>query len=316
MSVRGWLLCALLLSPNAFSAPRTEADRLKEWKLSAAVVLSRRGDANSLATAALLSPTDGPELSARASELAPESATFAWVRLRLCALAPPCDFRDAATAMRWVAPANPAAWLPTLNVAFKDGDIVETERVLFDMSQGKHFAVYAVAVAVLMFDALKAAANSLPTDTAASDASRLALVISVAAAKLVPSFTTIEEVCRDPAPGTERRDACMKIARTLQRGDTMRGEFAGISIEKHLVAPDSKEAVALAERRRVLESQQSLAANFDTPLLPWSKNAHARWHLARMRSLPREQDVLLAILREQGTPSYPAVPAPAPAPAQ
>jgi hypothetical protein len=314
MSVRGWLLCALLLSPSAFGAPRTESDRLKEWKISAAVVLSARGDANSLATAALLSPTQGPELAARASALAPESATFAWVRLRLCAIAPPCDFRDAATAMRWVAPANPAAWLPTLNVAFKDGDTVETERVLFDMSQGKHFAVYATDVAVLMFDALKAVAKSLPMNSADSDASRLSLAIIVAAAKLVPPFTTLEEVCRESAPGTERHDACMKIARTLQRGDTVRGELAGITIEKRLVAPDSKEALALSERRRVLESQESLAGHFDTPLLPWSKNAHARWHLARMRALPREQDVLLAILREQGTPSNPPVPAPPPAP--
>ncbi len=313
MSVRDWLLCALLLASPALSAQRTESDRLKEWKISAAALLSARGDANSLVTAALLSPTDGPELSARASELAPESATFAWVRLRLCALTPPCNIRDAATAMRWVAPSNPAAWLPTLNVAFKDGDTVETERVLFDMSQGKHFEVYATDVAVLMFDALTATAKSLPPNYADSDAGRLSLVISVATAKLVPSFTTLEEACRESAPGTERHDACMKISRTLQRGDTVRGEFAGISIEKHLVAPESKETLALGERRRTLELQESLAAHFDTPLLPWSKNAHARWHLARMRALPREQDVLLAILREQGTPSNPPVPAPPPA---
>jgi hypothetical protein len=313
MSVRGWLLCALLLSPPAFSAVRSENDKLREWKISAAVVLSSRGDANSLAAAAMLSPTDGPVLAARASDLAPESATFAWVRLRLCAISPPCDFRDAATAMRWVAPDNPAAWLPTLGAAAKDSDAIQTERVLFDMSQGKHFEVYAIDVAVLMFDALTAAEKSLPRSYAASDESRLSLVISVAAAKLVPSFMTIEEVCREASPGTERHDACLKIARKLQRGDTVHGELAGITIEKHLVAPDSSEALALAERRRVLEYQVSSAQRFDAPLLPWSKNAHARSHLARMRALHREQDVILAILREQGTALYPPAQGPAPA---
>jgi hypothetical protein len=305
MSVRGWLLCALLLPPPAFSAAHMENDKLREWKISASVVLAARGDANSLATAAMLSPATGPELAWRASELAPDSVPIAWVRLRLCAITPHCDFRDAATAMRWIAADNPAAWLPTLSVAFKEGDTVEIERVLFDMSQGKHFDVYAMPVAVLMFDALTAADKSLPKTYAASDEDRLSLVIGVSAAKLVPSFTSLEEICRDSAPGTERRDACLKIARKLQRSDTVHGELAGITIEKHTVAPDSREALALTERRRVLESLVSLAAKFDTPLLPWSKSTHARWHLDQMRSLPREQDVLLAILREQGTPSLP-----------
>lgn len=305
MSVRGWFLCALLLSSPAFSAAHTENDKLREWKISASVVLAARGDAKSLAAAAMLSPASGPELAWRASVLAPDSVPIAWVRLRLCAITPACDFRDAATAMRWIAADNPAAWLPTLGVAFKEGDTVEIERVLFDMSQGKHFDVYAMPIAVLMFDALTATAKSLPKTYAADDASRLSLVIGVSAAKLVPSFTTLEEVCRDSAPGTERRDACVKIARKLQRSDTVHGELAGIAIEKHTVAQDSRESLALGERRRVLESLVSLAAKFDTPLLPWSKSTHARWHLDQMRALPREQDVLLAILREQGTPSMP-----------
>jgi hypothetical protein len=312
MSVRGWFLCVLLLPPPVLSATHTENDKLREWKISASVVLAARGDANSLATAAMLSPAGGPELAWRASVLAPDSVPIAWVRLRLCAITPGCDFRDAATAMRWVAADNPAAWLPTLNQAYKEGDTVEIERVLFDMSQGKHFDVYAMPVAVLMFDALSAAEKSLPKTFAASEDSRLSLVLGVSAAKLVPSFASLEEICRDSTPGTERREACVKIAHKLQRSDTVHGELAGIIIEKHAVAPESKEALALTERRRVLESLESLAAKFDTPLLPWSKSAHARWHLDQMRALPREQDVLLAILREQGTPSMPVSGAPSP----
>src|SRR5580692_10411477 len=229
-------------------------------KISASVVLAARGDANSLATAAMLSPAGGPELAWRASVLAPDSVPIAWVRLRLCAITPGCDFRDAATAMRWIAADNPAAWLPTLNVAFKEGDTVEIERVLYDMSQGKHFDVYAMPVAVMMFDALSAAEKSLPKTYAANDETRLSLVIGVSAAKLIPPFTSLEEICRDSAPGTERRDACVKIARKLQRSDTVHGELAGLTIEKHTVAADSREALALGERRRVLDSLVTLAA--------------------------------------------------------
>jgi len=35
-------------------------------------------------------------------------------------------------------------------------------------------------------------------------------------------------------------------------------------------------------------------------LLPWLRNKRARWRLARMRSTQREEDVCLAIIREQG----------------
>jgi hypothetical protein len=315
MRVRGWLLCATLLSQTVLAGSHADSDKLRDWKSTAAAVLSARGDASSLATAALLSARDGPELAARASALAADSAPLAWVSLRLCATTAGCDFRDAATAMRWVDADNPAAWLPTLAVAYKDKDTVEIERILFDMSQGKRIAVYALPIAVLMFDALKSAARSLPRAFAGSDAARLALVRSVAAARLVPSFTTVEEVCRESVAGTERREACLKIAKKLERGDTVSGELAGLSIEKHSLPADSREARMLAERRHVLEWQSGAAERFDSPLLPWLINAHARWHLARMRALPREQDVILTILREQGTPLEPPAPQQSPQPA-
>jgi hypothetical protein len=301
MYLRGWLMCAVLMAQPALSATHAENDRLRAWKITAVAVLSARSDANSVATAAMLSPAAGPELAARASELAPDSAPLAWVHLRLCAITPGCDIRAAATAMRWVAADNPAAWLPTLGVAQRERDTVEIERILVDMSQGGHFEVYAIPVAVLMFDALKAVAASLPRSFADNDASRLALVIGVANAKLVPTFAAIEEVCRESAALPSRHESCQKIARKLQRGDTVSGELAGLAIEKHAFLPESKEAHAISERRHLLEWQAAAAARFDEPLLPWLKKPHARWHLARMRTLHREQDVVLAILREQGT---------------
>ena len=301
--LRGCLISVLLFAQPLLAAPQPDAERLRAWKVAAVAVLSSRGDANSLATAALLSVSGGPQLAARASELAPDSEPLAWVNLRLCATTAGCDFRDAATAMRWVDADNAAAWLPTLAVAQRDRDMVETERILFDMSQGKYANLYTMPVAVLMFDALNAVAESLPRDVVTSDATRLELVLAIAGARLVPSFTPLEEACREPAAGTERRDACVKIAHKLQRGDTLGGEIAGLMIEKHLVPPEAREHRLLGERRHALEAQMAAARRYDAPLLPWVWNAHARWHLARMRTLHRETDVMLAILREQGAPA-------------
>ena len=307
MALRGWLVCALLLGQPALAAPNEARARLHDWKLAAISALAARGDANSLATAAMLSTAGGAELAARASALAPESAPLAWINLRLCAVTMGCDFRDAATAMRWVDADNPIAWLPTLDVAAHDRDAVEVERILLDMSQGKRIMAYTVPVSVLMFDALEAVAPVLPRDVVGSDASRLALVMAIAQARLVPVFTALEDACRDSPSVPERRDACLKIARRLQRSDTVAGELAGIAIERRTWPPDSHEARALAERRRTLEWQQRTAERFDSPLLPWVKPRHTRWHLGQMRSLQREQDVLLAVMHEQKAPASPPV---------
>lgn len=308
MKLHGWLACALLLVQPALAAPNEARTRLHDWKLAAISALAARGDANSLATAAMLSTAGGAELAVRASELAPESAPLAWIKLRLCALTMGCDFRDAATAMRWVDADNPIAWLPTLDVAQHDQDTVEVERILFDMSQGKRFMAYTVPVSVLMFDALDAVAPELPREVVDTDASRLALVMAIAQARLVPAFSALEDACRDSPQGSERRDSCLTIARRLQHSDTVAGELAGIALERRTWPPESREARTLAERRRLLDWQQRTAERFDSPLLPWVRPRHTRWHLEQMRALHREQDVLLAVIQAQKTPaSVPAV---------
>lgn len=314
MVTRCWLVLAVLLAHSQLSlgegaapkpVPRVETEKLRHWKAAAVAALTVRADANSLATAAVLSGSGGPELATRASEFAPENAAIAWIRLRLCANTAGCDFRDAATALRWVDADNPAAWLPTLAAAQKDRDAVEVDRVLADMAQGSRFDLYWNPITVLMFDTLKSAAKVLPGPYAGNDASRLALVMGIANAKMIPSFLTLKEACRESTPGSPRRESCLKVALALQQGDTVIGQMAGLALEERFLPADGKEARTIVERRHLLEWRLSEAGKFDQPLLPWLKNAHARWRLARMRGLRREEDVVLAILREQGSPIYP-----------
>lgn len=288
-------LCAMLLAGEASA----------DWSRQAALALVDRGDAHSLATAALLDAGAGPEWAARASALAPDDAAIAWIRLRACAARPGCDVREAATALRWIDADNAAAWLPTLSAAVKDKDRVEIDRVLTDMAQGRHFDLYWNPIVVMMVDTLKHAAKRLPAGAPNGDAARLAAVVGIAAARLIPPFQPVGEACREAAAGTDRHEACLKVARLLQQGDTVVGEIFGCGLEKRQLPVDSKEARALAEHRRVLEWRMASTGKFDLPLLPWLRNAHARWRIARMRSLPREQDVVLAVLREQALPLYP-----------
>ncbi len=289
------------------------ADKYQTWRAEAAATLTARADANSLATAAALryaGPAYGAKmvgakagpsalgLAARASELAPQNASIGWLHLQLCSSTPACDIRDVATAMRWVDADNGAAWLQTLAAAQKDRDVTEVDRILADMAHGERFDFYWNRIVVLMVDALDAAHDQLPSGFAASDSARLTTVSGIASGEVIPPFTALVDACRDSSAAAERRDLCLRLSRTMQRGDTIVAQMVGFSIERRLLAPDSKEARAIAERRHVLEWRVAAAAKFDNPLLPWTKNARARARLAQMRAMPREEDVCIAILRE------------------
>jgi len=286
------------------SHPHAAADKYQIWGTAAATALIARADANSLATAAALrymGPGLKPsplELAARASELAPEDASIGWLHLQLCGNTPTCDVRDVATVLRWVDADNGAAWLQNLAAAQKDRDETEVDRILTDMAQGTRFDFYWNRLVVLMVDALYAARDDLPNGFAASDAARLNFVSRIASAEIIPSFSALQEACRESSAIPGRRDACLKLSKTMQRGDTVIAQITGFSIERRLHAPDSKEARAIAQRRHVLEWRVAAAAQLDSPLLPWTKNAHARARLAQMRAMPREEDVCIAILRK------------------
>jgi hypothetical protein len=313
MTARCLLLLVLVLAqvtvafagrPNSGAA----VDKFGAWRDRAAQALIARADADSLATAAALrfigatatpdSSKAALELAARASELAPQNPGIGWLHLRLCASTPACDIRNVATVMRWVDADNGAAWLPTLAAAQKDKDTTEVDRVLADMARGKHFDLYFNRVVVLMFDALAGARKDLPGSYAASDASRFATVDGIAAGEIIPRFSPLLDACRESAAAPDRRELCLKLSKTMQRGDTVIAQLIGFNLEQRLLAPDSKEAHVIGERRHVLEWRAAEASKFDAPLLPWLKNARARERLAQMRALPREEDVCIAILKQ------------------
>jgi hypothetical protein len=310
-----WVLALVLAAPWSMGwcamAPQAPpgADKYQAWCAAAALQLAARTDANSLATAAALmfaGSRRGPKVDAaalglvsRASALAPDDDAIAWLRLELCANAPDCDFRDAATTMRWIAADNAAAWMPTLMLAQRDRDSTEIDRILADMALGKRFDVYWNRINVMMFDTLENL-TSLRGGAFGSDAGRLYLVAGIASVEAIPTYFPLINACREPKSGPDRREACLKLSKTMQQGDAVTTQIAGLAIEKRFVSPDGKEAHALDERRRTLDYRVKASAKFNDPLLPWLRNARARRLIARMRLAHREEDVCISILRELG----------------
>jgi hypothetical protein len=312
-----WMHSALALGTGSLECTVAPgAGKYPAWRADAAQVLARRGDARSLATAAALcfvasgararaEPAAGRgavDLAARASELDPQSPSIGWLRLQLCASSAGCDIREAATTLRWVDADNGAVWLPTLAAAQKDNDSAEIDRILSDMAEGSRFDFYWNPTVVLLFDGLKRASGDLPPHYLLSDLARLSEALLVAGNEIVPPLGTVTNACRDPA-SAERRESCLKLARVMQKADTVAAQLVGLHIEKHLVLADGKEARSLAERRRVLEWRES-SANLDDGL-PWLRNAMARERIAEMRAAPREEDVDIAFLRKHRLPLDP-----------
>jgi hypothetical protein len=311
-----WLVLASALSVNIADAapPKTEADNYAAWRAAAARALEARADARSLATAAALTVAGPPsrsktdtaraataalDLAVKASELEPNDPAIAWLRLKLCSDAPGCDIRDAATTMRWVDADNGAAWLPTLAGAQRDKDTVQVDRVLADMAEGTRFDLYGNRTAVMIFDALKRTRAQLPANYLKSDLTRLTEAMDIAGAAVIPSFSPVINACREAAT-MERREACLNLSKTMQKADAVIAQLVGFAIEKRLTPADSKEMRLIAERRRLLEWRTASANVSDTPLLPWLRNARARSRLAKMRAMPREEDVCIALLKEHG----------------
>jgi hypothetical protein len=309
----GVLALTAICGASAWGARAANAaDNTAEWRAEAARVLAAHGDANSLAASAALiflgpatrstadtgkAAASALTFAARASELAPNDPVINWLRLLVCSNAPACDIREAATTLRWVDAENGAAWLPTLAAAQKDRDTIEIDRVLSDMAEGKRFDVYASRAAVLMFDAIKHARGALPKGYLDSDFARLTEAIGVANAAFIPSFSPLINACREAASATQR-EACMRLSHTMQAADAAMTQLAGFAIERRLTPNDAKELHSIAERRRLLEWRVSASNLADSQVLPWMKNARARSRLAMMRSLPREEDVCIAVLRE------------------
>ena len=300
----------------AASARTTGAPRPAPWLGAAIGLLGTRGDASSLATAALLgrSGASALALANRAAQLAPDDAAIGWVDLRVCASTPGCDSRGIAAAMRWLDPDNAAAWLPTLDSAVGTHDDEETSRVLTHMARGSSLDFYWNPIVARAFDALRSIAARIPGHPLDSDTAILAAVERAAGRLIVPPLSALATVCRNSRSGSPRRTACEKIAQLLRHADTIDAQYAGYSIGRRFARYGSPGFRALGEARRVLEWRVANAARFDAPLLPWLRSAHARWRVEQMRTLTRQEDVIIAVLRHQGMPIDPPPPPPAPTP--
>jgi len=275
--------------------------------------LAAQSDSASLATGALLAnvPAESVdastaqwlaqrklELAAHASLAAPANPIYAWIYLQLCRQTSGCDVGQGARSLREVDADNAAGWLTDLVEAQHRGDASALELTLQRMAAATRFDEYWVPVAVSVDAALSGDSTALPRPRPQQSAFELlATSIALANATIYPPFRELFDACTQPAPAP-RHAYCLRLARTMERADTVLIQGFGFRLERGLLAPDSDEAADAARRQRVFEWRRSQTPN-DQGRGSWSMNRLARHRLALMQQYSHEDDVMIALLKER-----------------
>ena len=167
-----------------------------QWSVGTARELAVRGDAKSLATAALLLRSANSlgasdalhaiDLADRAAQAAPDDNAIGWIHLRICEQTPGCDLPGAATTLRWVDADNAAPWLSMLSAAIRDKDEPAVDHALAGMAAAKRFYLYWNPTVTMVFDTLKSAGATAPPGMSKADHSRLDAAFGLSIAVMPP----------------------------------------------------------------------------------------------------------------------------------
>jgi hypothetical protein len=307
------LLLLIIASSMAYAAPQEpDAESLTGAMTRASSLLAARSDPDSLAAAALfIAITDAAQaeqLAGRASAAAPKRPELLWLHAQLCKDVPGCNRKPIDAKLRALDPSNGATFLPALQEVGPDSDPASADRLIAAVAKSKRIDFYWNPLIAHLSSAV------ITTRTLAPGPAVIA-VIGAASAVVIPPVAGASLPCRDWIPRQERRAECRSIARAFLQGDTAVAEAAGQNLTEALWAPDSPEARAAKEARRVLVYQVS--TNGKAAATRLGDEAGVQRYLDKLARYRREREVIVAELAEAGLSATPpadwrASPPPAP----
>ena len=213
------------------------------------------GDADSLATAALLTSHSQPAgrserlaLGARAAAGAPSRPELAWLELQFCIQVETCDVELPEARLRALDPGNGAAWTGSVTRATgasADGDAAQLRASLAAIAAANRFDIYWNPIVVLT-------ARALQRTGMVKDQEAITVALGVGAAQAIPAFMEIAHACREGGVLAHGADftTCRGLASALRHGDTVITESLGCAIALRVWPAASNEyQQADAERR-------------------------------------------------------------------
>ena len=199
---------------------------------------------------------------------------------------------------------NAAGWLPNLRAAVDQGPEA-VDAVLRSMATATSINLYFIPLVTEIADAF-ARAHISPGSRPGKPAGafeRMAYAAGSAAARAVPALQSFTHACADPAHRATRVQPCRTILQATASADTVLIASLGARLRVRFDAPGDPDRVAAESWRRTYEWQQAQLMALETSI--WHVNTRAETRLKLMASLPREQDVMIAMLEKYGRPVEP-----------
>jgi hypothetical protein len=240
-----------------------------------------------------------------AAEKEPDRVDIAWLHAQLCLETRGCEPEPLSAILRKLDPDNGTAWLSALARAQKQQDRAAEDQILEALSRSKHFNIYwnrlVSRVALVFSEEIAAAkADKLPDPLTRAVNQTVNWMSGIA----LPSFEPLAESCsvtRMVRGGTSQ--LCAQIAAALQRSDSYIAEGMGLGIAQRITTPGTDAATKVGERIGTARYQRDTVAQIIETQTQRDKFTNELLQL--MTSLPREQDVFLAVMRWAGQPLEP-----------
>lgn len=284
------------------ASPEARAAKVERHAAQAASILAKRSDADSLATAGVLSrggvlsPEKRTEQSlallARAAEAAPERPELAWLQAQACQEAPPCEAEPLEFRLRTLDPTNGAGWMGALTRADAAKDTAAIDAALLAISHSDRLDVYwTTLIAHLSRTAAGTGAMSLQEAQV--------IVIGYLAAQAIPTYGAASRACKGERLQQQQIvEVCQGVAKSFEHGDTYITEMIGVAIAKRVWPEDSPEYKAAVEARRMYQYRADKFMKSEMATL--NRPEQAEHYLALCERNHREQDVFAGQLVDAG----------------
>ena len=259
---------------------------------------------------------DSDALSQRAAAAPNAGPAAHWARLDVCKTKDDCPNKEAFGYLQKHAAGNAAVWLVALDIAADNKDAKAEHAALekaaaaqsYDDYYGKALAGVTKAASVLppLADTMQGAHDGQPNN---ADGVRLLVAVNATQAHLRPNLKPLVDLCAADAVAKNKSDkqACLKLAHTLQWGSSPVGRAVGLHIQGDL-NPADKAQDDVASQNLAWQVQQ-YSSLLQRGLVDAS--LASQW-LTSARNGGTELSLILATLRANNIPTEaPAGAAPA-----
>jgi hypothetical protein len=291
-------------------SPQTDATAAATtWRMDAVKSLASMQDADALVTAAALSkgsPDDAGKsvgLLDRAMAIAPQAADIGLLDVILCRMQPGCDMLSREARVRGIDPHNGAVWMAALHDAATHADQVRVDEALSNMARSTHFNFHFSSIGRRFIAGLNRvpASPGNPADLADTpEAQRQEQAMAMVAALAMPALQDLMHACKPGSAASDaRRKTCRDIATSMEHGDSLVANIAGLRLHEWTARDAGDHAEAMAQRRRLQWRMNQLGTITGTPALPTTKE------ITTMLAHEREIDGIDAMLTDAGKPLDP-----------